>query len=217
MMKETKNHKKIQPEDVVHCIGLLIARMLNPHKKKIADHWSTYGVGAVPKVTFGVFVRKALFDRIVQNLHFTNNADARVETDRAWKVSFQPILTLGHLQCYATFSKFYPNRRLGFITQSSRTASIPCAVVATAQCLPSWNDPDKQEGFSSCADFEGSYASSRRSAWGRQRRCGEVLPAATSPAMVGPAPCVSAVNWTQHIHGVDYTFQGVAGSRFPAR
>jgi hypothetical protein len=86
MLRETKSQKKIQPEDIVHCIGLLVARMLCPHKRKFADHWAKTGVGAVPKGTFGQFVRKARFDRIMQSLHFTNNTDPRAETDRAWKV-----------------------------------------------------------------------------------------------------------------------------------
>jgi hypothetical protein len=86
MLRETKSQKKIQPEDIVHCIGLLVARMLCPHKRKFADHWAKTGVGAVPKGTFGQFVRRARFDRIMQSLHFTNNTDPRAETDRAWKV-----------------------------------------------------------------------------------------------------------------------------------
>lgn len=86
LLRETKSHKKIQPEDILHCIGLLVARMLCPHKRRFADHWATTSVGAVPKGTFGNFVRKARFDRIMQNLHFTNNTDERAETDRAWKV-----------------------------------------------------------------------------------------------------------------------------------
>lgn len=86
MLRETKKHKDIKPEDIVHCIGLLIARMLVPHKRRFADHWGTTRVGAVPKGTFGDFVGKSRFERIMQNLHFTDNTDPRAETDRAWKV-----------------------------------------------------------------------------------------------------------------------------------
>ncbi|KAG3196707.1 hypothetical protein PC128_g7404 [Phytophthora cactorum] len=63
LLRETKSHKKIQPDDILHCIGLLVARMLCPHKRRFTDHWAT-----------------------TANLHFTNNADVRAETDRAWKV-----------------------------------------------------------------------------------------------------------------------------------
>ncbi|KAG3169343.1 hypothetical protein C6341_g11104 [Phytophthora cactorum] len=86
LLRETKSHKKNQAEAILHCIGLLIARMLCPHKRKFADHWAATAVGAVPKGTFGDFVPKTRFDRIMQNLHFTNNADPRAETDRMWKV-----------------------------------------------------------------------------------------------------------------------------------
>ncbi|POM70938.1 Hypothetical protein PHPALM_12564 [Phytophthora palmivora] len=86
LLRETKNHKKIQPEDILHCIGLLVARMLCPHKRKFSGHWGTTSVGAVPKGIFGQFVPKTRFNRIMQNLHFTNNADPRAETDRAWKI-----------------------------------------------------------------------------------------------------------------------------------
>ncbi|GMF52833.1 unnamed protein product [Phytophthora fragariaefolia] len=86
LLRETKRHAKIQPEDIVHCIGLLVAKMLSPHKRRFADHWATTPTGALPKGTFGSFVRKSRFDQIMQNLHFTNNASAHAETDRAWTV-----------------------------------------------------------------------------------------------------------------------------------
>jgi hypothetical protein len=86
LLRETKSQKKIQPDDIVHCIGLLVARMLCPHKRKFADQWAKTAIDAVPKCTFGQFVRKARFDRIMQSLNFTNNANPRAETDRAWKV-----------------------------------------------------------------------------------------------------------------------------------
>ncbi|POM61416.1 hypothetical protein PHPALM_29574 [Phytophthora palmivora] len=86
MLQETKRHKKIKPEEILHCIGLLVARMLCPHKHRFVDHWANSAKGAVPKGTFGRFMSKARFSRVMQNLHFTDNTDARAETDRAWKV-----------------------------------------------------------------------------------------------------------------------------------
>ncbi|KAE9304316.1 hypothetical protein PF008_g22001 [Phytophthora fragariae] len=86
LLAEMKQHKNIKAKDVLHCIGLLIARMLCPHKHCFADHWAKEGVGAVPKGTFGRYMSKARFGRIMQNLHFTDNTDAKAETDRAWKV-----------------------------------------------------------------------------------------------------------------------------------
>ncbi|ETP05285.1 hypothetical protein F441_18090 [Phytophthora nicotianae CJ01A1] len=99
--RETKKHMKITPEDVVHCIGLLIARMLCPHKRRFAEHWATKPVGAVPKGTFGSYKGKSRFECIMQNLHFTVNTDARAETDRVWKVR-SVVDTLQH-----TFARGY--------------------------------------------------------------------------------------------------------------
>ncbi|POM70505.1 Hypothetical protein PHPALM_13038, partial [Phytophthora palmivora] len=83
MLQETKRHKKIKPEEILHCIGLLVARMLCPHKHRFVDHWANSAKGAVPKGTFGRFMSKARFSRVMQNLHFTDNTDAQAETDRA--------------------------------------------------------------------------------------------------------------------------------------
>jgi len=86
LLRETKKHKKTRPEEIMYCIGLLVARMLCPHKRRFADHWGKTSVGAVPKGTFGRFVSKARFGRVMPNLHFTDNTDSRAETDRPWKV-----------------------------------------------------------------------------------------------------------------------------------
>ncbi|KAJ8555046.1 hypothetical protein ON010_g9437 [Phytophthora cinnamomi] len=86
MLAEAKKHKRIQPEEILHIIGLLIARTLCPHKRRFADHWQRSSVGAVPKGTFGRYMSKARFGRVMQNLHFTDNTDPKAATDRAWKV-----------------------------------------------------------------------------------------------------------------------------------
>eukprot|EP00644_Phytophthora_capsici_P013963 jgi/Phyca11/99118/e_gw1.3.471.1 len=73
LLQETKRHKKIRAEEIVHCIGLLVSRMLCPYKRRFADHWAMASVGAIPKGTFGNFMSKARFGRVMQNLHFTDN------------------------------------------------------------------------------------------------------------------------------------------------
>ncbi|KAG6610911.1 uncharacterized protein IUM83_08079 [Phytophthora cinnamomi] len=88
MLAEAKKHKRIQPEEILHIIGLLIARALCPHKRRFADHWQRSSVGAVPKGTFGRYMSKARFGRVMQNLHFTDNTDPKAATDRAWKVRY---------------------------------------------------------------------------------------------------------------------------------
>ncbi|OWY96821.1 hypothetical protein PHMEG_00032812 [Phytophthora megakarya] len=86
LLNETKRHKTIKVQEIIHCIGLFVARMLCLHKRRFADHWASTTSGAVPKGTFGQYMSKARFGRIMQNLHFTDNTDARSATDRAWKV-----------------------------------------------------------------------------------------------------------------------------------
>jgi len=60
--------------------------MMCPHSRRLADHWATTKTGAVPAGTFGRYMSKARFGRILQNVHFSNNTDERAGTDRAWKV-----------------------------------------------------------------------------------------------------------------------------------
>lgn len=86
LLREKQRHKKIKAEEVLHCSGLLVARMLCPHKRRLADHWVTTFVGAVRKGTFGRCMSKARFGRITQKLHFTENASPIAEMDRAWLV-----------------------------------------------------------------------------------------------------------------------------------
>jgi hypothetical protein len=80
--KEIKQHKAIKGHEIVRCICLLIARVLCPYSRRLSDHWAT----DVPAGTFGRYMPKARFGRIMQNLHFSDNSDAKADTDRAWKV-----------------------------------------------------------------------------------------------------------------------------------
>lgn len=72
--------------EFLRLVGLLIARMLCPHKQKITRHWTPVGDGAVPAGTFGRYLRLNRFHQLMKSLHFTNNEDPRAKTDRAWKV-----------------------------------------------------------------------------------------------------------------------------------
>ncbi|KAE9108764.1 hypothetical protein PF010_g11780 [Phytophthora fragariae] len=90
--KEIKQHKPIKGHVIVRCIGLLTARILCPHSRRLSDHWATTTVGAVPAGTFGRYIPKARFGRIMQNLHFSDNSDAKADTDRAWKV--RPVVEI---------------------------------------------------------------------------------------------------------------------------
>ncbi|OWZ00160.1 hypothetical protein PHMEG_00028717 [Phytophthora megakarya] len=82
-----KDSKKldIKPHEVLHVLGLLLARMLNPHRRRFCNHWSRHGVRAVARGTFNEWMSRNWFEHVMVNLHFTNNADVRASTDRAWK------------------------------------------------------------------------------------------------------------------------------------
>ncbi|ETK94187.1 hypothetical protein L915_02717 [Phytophthora nicotianae] len=76
----------IQPHEIIHVLGLLMARMLNPHRCRFRDHWCTKSVGAVPRGTFNDYMPRHRFEHVMANIHLTNNADTRVSSDRAWKI-----------------------------------------------------------------------------------------------------------------------------------
>ncbi|ETP52137.1 hypothetical protein F442_02809 [Phytophthora nicotianae P10297] len=71
----------IQPHKIIHVLGLLMARMLNPHRRRFRDHWCTKSVGAVPRGTFNGYMPRHRFEHVMANIHLTNNADTRVSSD----------------------------------------------------------------------------------------------------------------------------------------
>ena len=79
-----------QTVDLLRAMGLLIARMMCPHKQRIGRHWGSSAEGAIPKGTFGAYMPRNRFDQLMRSLHFSNNHDSRASTDRAWKV--RPIV-----------------------------------------------------------------------------------------------------------------------------
>ena len=79
-------HVAFEPHEYCKLVGLLIARMLCPHKQRLSRHWSPVAVGALPSGTFSKHMTRNRFDMIMQSLHFTDNTDVRAATDRAWKL-----------------------------------------------------------------------------------------------------------------------------------
>ncbi|GMF51242.1 unnamed protein product [Phytophthora fragariaefolia] len=84
MMREAKKDD-IEPHEILHVMGLLMARMLNPQRRRFRDHWSTERVGAVCRGTFNGYMPRHRFEHIMTNLNFTNNANVQAASDRAWK------------------------------------------------------------------------------------------------------------------------------------
>ncbi|DAZ95001.1 TPA: hypothetical protein N0F65_000633, partial [Lagenidium giganteum] len=71
--------KPFESYEYVRLMGLLIARMLCPHKQQITRHWTSVGEGAVPAGTFGRFIPLNSFHQLMKSLHFTNNEDSRAQ------------------------------------------------------------------------------------------------------------------------------------------
>eukprot|EP00644_Phytophthora_capsici_P000908 jgi/Phyca11/109207/e_gw1.16.159.1 len=62
-----------QTHEILHVIGLLIARMLWPQKGRFSAHWSMSVDGAVPAGTFGQFMGRNRCTDILRDLHFVDN------------------------------------------------------------------------------------------------------------------------------------------------
>ena len=96
--------KPVQAHEIVHYIGLLVARTLCPKRTALAEHWATSEDGAVPRGTFGKFMSRQRFEDITRYLHFNDNSSDRRRYDKAWKV--RPLLQVTQ----KTFNRGY---RLG--------------------------------------------------------------------------------------------------------
>ncbi|OWZ13250.1 LOW QUALITY PROTEIN: hypothetical protein PHMEG_00013456 [Phytophthora megakarya] len=90
LANEKAVYSRIRAHKILQCIDLLLARMLCPHIRRLSDHWAITSVGAIPAGTFGRFMKRERFERIMRNLHFSDSDAARVPTDKAWKV--RPIV-----------------------------------------------------------------------------------------------------------------------------
>ncbi|OWY98604.1 hypothetical protein PHMEG_00030590, partial [Phytophthora megakarya] len=90
LANEKRVHSKIRAHEILQCIGLLLARVMCPHIRRLSDHWATTSVGTISAAIFGRFMKRERFERLMRNLHFSDNDAARAQTDKAWKV--RPIV-----------------------------------------------------------------------------------------------------------------------------
>ena len=68
--------------EYLRLMGLLIARMLCPHKQKLTRHWAPAAEGAVPSGTFGRFLRLTRFHELIKTLPFPNHENPTARPDR---------------------------------------------------------------------------------------------------------------------------------------
>ena len=87
--RRLKSRPPYEMHELMHVMGLLIARMLCPQKRHIASHWSMSEDGAVPAGNFGRFIARNRFQDIVRDLHFVDNESDRTR-DKLWKL--RPVI-----------------------------------------------------------------------------------------------------------------------------
>ncbi|POM64423.1 Retrotransposable element, partial [Phytophthora palmivora] len=69
LANEKRMHSRVRAQEILQCLGLLLA---------------------LPTGTFGRFKKRERFERIMRNLHFSDNTAPAASTDKAWKV--RPIV-----------------------------------------------------------------------------------------------------------------------------
>ncbi|KAG3198535.1 hypothetical protein PC128_g5971 [Phytophthora cactorum] len=69
---------KYEVHGILHVIGLLIPRMLNPMTRWFSRHWAMTDDGAIPAGNFGKFMARNRSTAILRDLHFVNNEATRV-------------------------------------------------------------------------------------------------------------------------------------------
>ncbi|ETP26921.1 hypothetical protein F441_00501 [Phytophthora nicotianae CJ01A1] len=68
-----------------HEIGLLVAHMLCPQKRRFAAHWSMVEDGAIPAGLFGRYMTRDCCQNILRDLHFVDNSSDHGR-DKVWKL-----------------------------------------------------------------------------------------------------------------------------------
>ncbi|KAL4160567.1 hypothetical protein PRNP1_001134 [Phytophthora ramorum] len=89
-VKQIARRLKAQPSygthEILHVVGLLIARMLCPQKRSFSAHWSMVEDGAVPAGSFGRYMTRDRCQNIMRDLHFVDNTTAENHRDKLWKL-----------------------------------------------------------------------------------------------------------------------------------
>ncbi|KAE8897493.1 hypothetical protein PF003_g18412 [Phytophthora fragariae] len=83
--RRLKSKKRYDTHEILHVVGLLVARMLCPQQRRFAAHWSMVEDGAVPAVNFGRYISRNRCTDILRDLHFVDNEAPRMR-DKLWKL-----------------------------------------------------------------------------------------------------------------------------------
>uniref|UniRef100_H3H4M7 PiggyBac transposable element-derived protein domain-containing protein n=1 Tax=Phytophthora ramorum TaxID=164328 RepID=H3H4M7_PHYRM len=83
--RRLKSKKGYDTYEILHEVGLLVARMLCPQQRRFAAHWSMVEDGAVPVGNFGRYMSRNRCTNILRDLHFVDNEAPRTH-DKLWKL-----------------------------------------------------------------------------------------------------------------------------------
>ncbi|ETL85072.1 hypothetical protein L917_15263, partial [Phytophthora nicotianae] len=86
IVDKLERHKPIREHEILHVLGLLVARTLCGHTDDLAKHWTVSEDGAVPRGTFGRYTKRERFRTITWFLHFTSFGSEGGTTDKAFKI-----------------------------------------------------------------------------------------------------------------------------------
>ncbi|ETL85036.1 hypothetical protein L917_15297 [Phytophthora nicotianae] len=90
IVDKLERQKSIREHEILHVLGLLVARTLCGHTDGLAKHWAVSEDGAVPRGTFGRYMKRERFRTITRFLHFTSTGSEGRTTDKAFKI--RPVL-----------------------------------------------------------------------------------------------------------------------------
>ncbi|EGZ18524.1 hypothetical protein PHYSODRAFT_499128 [Phytophthora sojae] len=79
--RRLKSSPLYETHKILHVVGLLIARMRCPQRRRFADHWSMTEDGAIPAGTFGRFMGRNRCQSILRDLHFVDNKATRTRDE----------------------------------------------------------------------------------------------------------------------------------------
>ncbi|GMF24859.1 unnamed protein product [Phytophthora fragariaefolia] len=82
--RRLKAQQSYDTHEILHVVGLLVARMLWPQKRFFSAHWSMVEDDAVPAGSFGRYMTRDRCQKSMQNLHFVDNETAENRRDKLW-------------------------------------------------------------------------------------------------------------------------------------
>ncbi|OWZ18198.1 hypothetical protein PHMEG_0007760 [Phytophthora megakarya] len=85
IVRRLKAQQAYGTHEIMHVVGLLIARMLCPQKRRFSAHWSMVEDGAIPAGNFGRYMARDRCQNILRDLHFVDNTTEN-RRDKLWKL-----------------------------------------------------------------------------------------------------------------------------------